>query len=109
MQSIVVCGGAGYIGSHMVRALLERGFDVTVLDNLSTGHVEAVGEAALVEADLLDGAALDRVFAHRRVDAVMHFCALSLVGESVPEPVAYYRNPGHAPAHCRRCGSTTRR
>ncbi|TVQ38452.1 MAG: UDP-glucose 4-epimerase GalE [Wenzhouxiangella sp.] len=90
--SILVCGGAGYIGSHMVRSLGERGFAVTVLDNLSTGHAEAVDEAELVQCDLLDAPGLDRVFAERRFDAVMHFCALSLVGESVREPLAYYRN-----------------
>ena len=90
--SILVCGGAGYIGSHMVRLLLERGFSVTVLDNLSTGHAEAVGEAELVECDLLDAARLAQVLAKRRFDAVMHFCALSLVGESVRQPLAYYQN-----------------
>ena len=91
-SSILVCGGAGYIGSHMVRMLLERGFAVCVLDNLSTGHAEAVGEAELLKCDLLDPASLERVFAARSFDAVMHFCALSLVGESVREPLAYYRN-----------------
>ncbi len=91
-SSILVCGGAGYIGSHMVKMLLEQGFEVTVLDNLSTGHAEAVGEAELVACDLLDGAELERVFARRRFDAVMHFCALSLVGESVRQPLDYYRN-----------------
>lgn len=76
----------------MVKMLLEQGFEVTVLDNLSTGHAEAVGEAELVACDLLDGAELERVFARRRFDAVMHFCALSLVGESVRQPLDYYRN-----------------
>lgn len=91
-SSILVCGGAGYIGSHMVRILLERGFAVSVLDNLSTGHAEAVGEAELIRCDLLDAPGLERVFAERDFDAVMHFCALSLVGESVRQPLAYYRN-----------------
>jgi len=76
----------------MVRMLLERGFAVTVLDNLSTGHAEAVGEAELVECDLLDADRLAQVLAQRRFDAVMHFCALSLVGESVRQPLAYYQN-----------------
>lgn len=89
---LLVCGGAGYIGSHMAQWLAAQGHQVTVLDNLSTGHREAVRWGGLVEADLLDPASLDRAFAGRRFDAVMHFCASSLVGESVREPCAYYRN-----------------
>src|SRR5690606_33761513 len=80
---ILVCGGAGYIGSHMAQWLAEAGHSVTVLDNLSTGHRQAVKWGELVEADLLDPASLERVFSARRFDAVMHFCARSLVGESV--------------------------
>lgn len=89
---LLVCGGAGYIGSHMAQWLAAQGHQVTVLDNLSTGHREAVRWGGLVEADLLDPTSLDRAFAGRRFDAVMHFCASSLVGESVREPCAYYRN-----------------
>ncbi|WP_019398129.1 UDP-glucose 4-epimerase GalE [Pseudoxanthomonas sp. GW2] len=88
----LVCGGAGYIGSHMAQWLAAQGHQVTVLDNLSTGHREAVRWGELVEADLLDPASLERAFAGGRIDAVMHFCASSLVGESVREPYAYYRN-----------------
>ncbi len=88
----LICGGAGYIGSHMAQWLAAQGHHVTVLDNLSTGHREAVRWGGLVEADLLDPASLGRAFAGRRFDAVMHFCASSLVGESVREPYAYYRN-----------------
>ncbi|WP_305805399.1 UDP-glucose 4-epimerase GalE [Stenotrophomonas sp. YIM B06876] len=91
-MSVLICGGAGYIGSHMVRWLTERDHEVMVLDNLSTGHREAVQWGQLVEADLMDPASLDRVFARRNVDAVMHFCARSLVGESVAQPYAYYAN-----------------
>ena len=87
---ILVCGGAGYIGSHMARWLALRDHRVTVLDNLSTGHREAVQWGDLVEADLLDPASLDRAFEGRKFDAVMHFCARSLVGESVLDPYAYY-------------------
>jgi UDP-glucose 4-epimerase len=87
---ILVCGGAGYIGSHMARWLALRDHRVTVLDNLSTGHREAVQWGELVEADLLDPASIARVFESRRFDAVMHFCARSLVGESVLDPYAYY-------------------
>ncbi len=87
---ILVCGGAGYIGSHMARWLALRDHRVTVLDNLSTGHREAVQWGELVEADVLDPASLARAFEGRRFDAVMHFCARSLVGESVADPYAYY-------------------
>jgi UDP-glucose 4-epimerase len=91
-MKILVCGGAGYIGSHMVRHLRANGHEAVVFDNLSTGHRQAVGEASLVEGDLLDPAALATLFAAHRFDAVMHFCARSLVGESVQQPYAYYRN-----------------
>ena len=91
-QNILVCGGAGYIGSHMARWLALRGSKVTVLDNLSTGHREAVQWGELIEADVLDPSSLERAFNGRRFDAVMHFCARSLVGESMAEPYAYYAN-----------------
>lgn len=89
---VMVCGGAGYIGSHMVRALLEAGHGVVVVDNLSTGHAGSVTGAPLVRADIRDGAAMDAAFRAHPVDAVMHFCASSLVGESMREPWAYYDN-----------------
>lgn len=88
---VLVCGGAGYVGAHACLALARAGFEVTVLDNLATGHREAVRWGPLIEADLLLPASLDAAFA-RPVDAVMHFCARSLVGESVSDPVAYYQN-----------------
>ncbi|TAM36271.1 MAG: UDP-glucose 4-epimerase GalE [Rhodanobacter sp.] len=91
-MKVLVCGGAGYIGSHMVRRLLGYGHDVVVFDNLSTGHKKAVSNVPLVVGDLLDAEALRRLFAGRRFDAVMHFCALSLVGESVRDPYQYYVN-----------------
>ncbi|HEY8586945.1 MAG TPA: UDP-glucose 4-epimerase GalE [Rhodanobacter sp.] len=91
-MKVLVCGGAGYIGSHMVRHLVAHGHDVVVFDNLSTGHREALGPVTLVVGDLLDPAALSALFERHRFDAVMHFCALSLVGESVREPYQYYRN-----------------
>ena len=87
---ILVCGGAGYIGSHMARWLALRDIRVTVLDDLSTGHRDFVQWGELVEADIRDRSALDRVFGAQRFDAVMHFCARSLVGESVADPYAYY-------------------
>ena len=88
---ILVCGGAGYVGSHACLALSRAGHDVTVLDNMLTGHREAVRWGPLVEADILKPETLDAAF-DRRVDAVMHFCARSLVGESVTDPYAYYQN-----------------
>lgn len=91
-MNLLVCGGAGYIGSHMSQWLAEHGHTVTVLDNLSTGHGEAVKWGELVQADLLDPVSLERTFAARRFDAVMHFCARSLVGESVQRPCDYYTN-----------------
>ena len=91
-RRVLVCGGAGYIGSHMAKWLAAHGAEPVVLDNLSTGHREAVRFGPLVEADLLDPASLDAAFAAGPFEAVMHFCARSLVGESVQQPLAYYQN-----------------
>lgn len=89
---ILVVGGAGYIGSHLVKELVKEK-EVVVLDNLSTGHRWAVDERAVfVEGDLGNQADLDRVFSTYRVEAVMHFAANSLVGESVVDPMKYYEN-----------------
>lgn len=91
-MEILVCGGAGYIGAHMVKLLRESGHRIRVLDNLSTGHRSAVHRSELIEADLLDVDALEAVFPAHRFDAVMHFCARSVVGESVAQPYGYYGN-----------------
>jgi len=91
-RSVLVVGGAGYIGSHMVLALRDAGHRVTVLDNLSRGFADAVGDAPLVRGDLCVPADLDRALAGERYDAVMHFAALAYVGESVHEPERYYAN-----------------
>ncbi|MFH1146567.1 MAG: UDP-glucose 4-epimerase GalE [Pseudomonadota bacterium] len=89
---ILVVGGAGYIGSHMVKELLSCGREVIVLDNLSTGHRELVTGGTLVQGDLGDEAVLHGIFSRYPIDAVMHFAAYSLVGESVADPLKYYEN-----------------
>jgi UDP-glucose-4-epimerase len=89
---VLVSGGAGYIGSHTVRQLQRGGHDPVVFDNLSKGHRQAVTGAPLFEGDLLDRDSLKRCFAQYPVDAVMHFSAFSLVGESMKEPFKYYEN-----------------
>lgn len=90
---ILVAGGAGYIGSVTVEHLVESGHEITVLDNLSRGHRAAVHPAAKLETfDLSDSEALNTLFTNGQFDAVMHFCASSLVGESVQQPLGYYRN-----------------
>lgn len=92
-MSILVLGGAGYIGSHTVHALIEAGRDVVVADNLVTGHRAAVHpKARLYEGDLSDRAFLDRLLERESIDGVIHFAAYSLVGESVSNPLKYYRN-----------------
>ena len=90
MPRYLVTGGAGFVGSHAVLALLDRGHEVVVLDNVSQGHRAAVPPAArLVEGDLADRALLDAVLADGTWDAVLHFAALSLVGESMRQPFRY--------------------
>ncbi|MEM6471020.1 MAG: UDP-glucose 4-epimerase GalE [Planctomycetota bacterium] len=91
-MNVLVVGGAGYIGSHAVRLLLDAGHDVTVYDNLSRGHRGAVPEGMLVEGELADRAKLVDVLTTKKIDAVMHFAAFALVNESVNDPALYYRN-----------------
>ena len=90
--TILVVGGAGYIGSHMVKELLDAGYTVIVLDNFSTGHRDLLPGGLLIEGDLGDPKLLDALFTQHEIDAVMHFAAFSLVGESVVNPLKYYRN-----------------
>ena len=92
-MSILVCGGAGYIGSHVVKYLLEKNEDVVVVDNLITGHVDAVDERAHLElGDLKDEEFLNRVFEKYQIDGVIDFAAFSLVGESVGEALKYFED-----------------
>lgn len=91
-MKILVVGGAGYIGSHMVKMLSRKEHHVVVLDNLTTGHADAVRYGKFIQGDMADAALLDHLFATEHFDAVMHFAAFSLVGESVTDPAKYYRN-----------------
>ena len=97
-MKILVTGGAGYIGSHCILALLNKGFEVVVYDNLSTGHIEIIdrlkkcGDFEFYKGDLSDIDTLDAVFKKSKPDAVMHFAAFSQVAESVENPQKYYRN-----------------
>lgn len=91
-MNILVVGGAGYIGSHMVKLLLRQGHEVVILDNLSAGHRDAVVGGEFVLADLSDRPALDEVFKQHAFDGVMHFASFIQVGESVLRPDLYYRN-----------------
>lgn len=92
MTSILVTGGAGYIGSHAAKALARAGFEPVTYDNLGRGHREAVRWGPLVEGDLADRALLATTLARYRIAAVMHFAAFAYVGESVNEPELYFRN-----------------
>jgi UDP-arabinose 4-epimerase len=90
MARILITGGAGYVGSHCVKALDAAGHECIVFDNLLFGHRDFVRWGELIEGDIRDSAALDAVFSAKRIDAVMHFAALAYVGESVSSPGRYY-------------------
>ena len=95
MTTILVTGGAGYIGSHAVLALKNAGYEVVVLDNLSNGHrelVEEVLQVKLIVGDTSDRPLLDNIFSTHNITAVMHFAAYIAVGESVTDPAKYYHN-----------------
>jgi UDP-glucose 4-epimerase len=92
-KRILVTGGAGYIGSHMVRVLLAAGHTPVIFDNLSTGHLEFIPKGvAFVRGDLRKPADIRKAFKKYKIDAVIHFAALIVVSESVPEPLKYYEN-----------------
>lgn len=92
MRKILIVGGAGYIGSHTLKHFVEKGYECVVLDNLVCGHAEAVSGAPLEKANLMEKASLSAVFDKYDIEAVVHFAAYSLVGESVVKPQKYYQN-----------------
>lgn len=91
-MSILVCGGAGYIGSHTAYELAKKGEDVVIVDNLITGHEKAVIDGKLYVGDLKDSEFMDKVFKENEIEAAIDFAAFSLVGESVEKPLKYYEN-----------------
>jgi UDP-glucose 4-epimerase len=91
-RTVLVTGGAGYIGSHVVKQLGEAGESVVILDNLSTGFAEAVLHGTLIEGDTGDRELVDRILREHEVESVMHFAAHTIVPESVTDPLKYYRN-----------------
>ena len=95
-MAILVCGGAGYIGSHMVRQLLAAGENVIIADNLSTGHRAAINPSVkFYECDIRDKGALKKIFAENEIEAVIHFAAFIEAGESVKLPLKYFNNNVH--------------
>ena len=92
-MSILVCGGAGYIGSHTVYKLIEQGKDVVIVDNLQSGHMGAVHpKAKFYKGDIRDAAVLDKIFTENKIESIVHFAANSLVGESMVKPLLYFNN-----------------
>lgn len=100
MATVLLAGGAGYIGSHTAVELLNAGYDVVVVDNYANSSPEAISRVEkitgktvkLYEADVKDGAKLAEIFHENKIDAVIHFAGLKAVGESVQKPIMYYRN-----------------
>lgn len=92
-MSILVCGGAGYIGSHTVHQLINQNKDVIIIDNLQTGHMKAVNNnAKFYKGDIRDSKFLDKVFSENTIECIIHFAANSLVGESMTKPLLYFNN-----------------
>jgi UDP-glucose 4-epimerase len=92
MPNLLICGGAGYIGSHCARVLRDAGYNCIIYDNLSEGHREAAGGFTLVVGELADTASLAGTMREYNIDGVLHFAAFALVGVSMREPIEYYRN-----------------
>ena len=92
-MSILVCGGAGYIGSHAVHQLIGKGEEVVIVDNLQSGHKDAIHpKAKFYEGDIRNSDILDKIFTENKIEAVIHFAANSLVGESMEKPLLYFNN-----------------
>ena len=92
-MTVLILGGAGYIGSHTAYELIDKGEDVVIADNLQTGYIKAVHpKARFYKGDIRDKSFLDDLFKKEKIDAVIHFAANSLVGESMTEPLKYYDN-----------------
>src|SRR5215813_7246184 len=91
-MKVLVTGGAGYIGSHTVRELSERGYDVVVLDTLEMGNKRAIGNVKLYQENITDGVILDRIFMQEKPEAVIHFAAYKAPGESMTEPGKFFYN-----------------
>lgn len=91
-MAILVAGGAGYIGSHTVKLLSRRGYDIIVYDNLSKGYKDFAKWGTFIKGDISDSSKLKEIFTNYKIDAVMHFCAFIEVGESVSNPQKYYHN-----------------
>ncbi|MGL5640709.1 MAG: NAD-dependent epimerase/dehydratase family protein, partial [Paraclostridium sp.] len=91
-MSILIVGGTGYIGSHTAKYFIEQNEDVIVVDNLLTGHKEALSTDKFYNCDIRDKESLDKVFKSNKIEAVIHFAANSLVGESMKKPYEYYHN-----------------
>lgn len=92
MGKVLVTGGAGYIGSHVVKRLLDRGMDTVVLDNLQTGHREAVIGGTFIQGDIADKRVLQQIFTNHGIDSVIHMAADCLVGDSMRDPLKYFHN-----------------
>ena len=91
-MKLLIPGGAGYIGSHMVRYAQDNGHEVVILDDFSTGHQWSIKDCEVLQVNLLDQVKLARSLKGRHFDGVIHFAAKSLVGESVQKPDLYYQN-----------------
>ena len=90
--NLLIIGGAGFIGSHMVKRLLATKHSVTILDNLSTGYRNSIVGGLFIKGDVGDRALLDKIFSEHQFDAVLHFASFIEVGESVKKPELYYQN-----------------
>ena len=91
-MKVLVTGGAGYIGSHTCKALAKQGYSPVSYDNLSRGHRSAVKWGPMIQGDLLETEKLTKVLKEEKIQAVLHFAAVAYVGESVLDPLRYYRN-----------------